>query len=31
VRATFLSKAEQAALLRHCEDTIVGLRAELGV
>jgi adenosine deaminase len=31
VRATFLSKDEQAALLRHCEDRIGALRAELGV
>jgi adenosine deaminase len=31
VRATFLSEAEQMALLRHCEDSIAGLRAELGV
>jgi adenosine deaminase len=31
VRATFLAKDEQMALLRHCEDAIGALRAELGV
>jgi adenosine deaminase len=31
VRATFLAEVEQEALLRHCEDSIEQLRAELGV